>query len=99
MQEIGRERRRDGAFAWNVFEDAAVVGRVVEIFLIQSLLELKHLRARVTEADRAVEACAHRYLREPPKVTFGVSPKRSRQERRHLSPVAAQPAVQSAGAI
>ncbi|MGD0342856.1 MAG: MFS transporter, partial [Bacteroidales bacterium] len=30
MQEIGRERRRDGAYAWNVFEDAAKVGRIVE---------------------------------------------------------------------
>ena len=27
MQEIGRERRRDGAFAWNVFESAGRAGR------------------------------------------------------------------------
>ena len=99
MQEVGRERKRDGAFAGNVFEDSAAAGRVVEIFLIQSLLELRHLRARVTEADRAVEQEAHRYLLEPPKVTFLVSPKRSRQERRRLSSLAAQPAVQSAGAV
>ena len=48
LQEIGDERRRDGAYAWNAFEDTGDLGRVVEVFLIQSLLELRHLRARVT---------------------------------------------------
>src|SRR5208282_2925572 len=52
MREIGLERKRDGAYAWHVFEDAAEVGRVGENFLLQSLLELRHLRARVTNADR-----------------------------------------------
>ena len=94
MQEIGLERKRDGAFAWNVFEDAAALDRVVETFLIQSLLELKHLRARVTEADRAVEQRAHQYLREPPKVTFLVSPTRTRPHRRRFSAPARSPAVE-----
>ncbi len=75
-----------------MFEDAAEVGRVVETFLIQSLLELKHLRARVTNADRMIEEEAHRYLKEPPKVTFLVAPKRSRQQRRKLVPLSAAPA-------
>ena len=86
MREIGLERKRDGAYAWNVFEDAAVVGRVVEIFLIQSLLELRHLRVRVTKADRMVEERARKYLTEPPKPTFLVAPKRNRPERRKGSP-------------
>jgi predicted MFS family arabinose efflux permease len=85
IREIGLERKRDGAYAWNVFEDTADIGRVVEIFLIQTLLELKHLRARVTNADRMIEQAAHRYLKEPPKVTFSVAPKRSRQRRRKLA--------------
>jgi MFS family permease len=84
MREIGRERKRDGAYAWNIFEDAAVVGRVVETFLIQSLLELKHLRARVTKADRLVEARAHKHLIAPPRPTFLVAPRRDRQRRRKL---------------
>jgi MFS family permease len=99
MQQIGRERRRDGAYAWNVFEDAAEVGRIVETFLIQSLLELKHLRARVTEADRMIEQQAHKYLREPPKATFLVAPKRSRQERRRLAAFAPKPVVESLDAV
>ena len=36
MREIGLERKRDGAYAWNVFEDAAEVGRLVETFLVSS---------------------------------------------------------------
>jgi predicted MFS family arabinose efflux permease len=90
MQEIGRERKRDGAYAWNVFEDTAEIGRVVEVFLIQTFLELKHLRARVTNADRMIEEEAHRYLQERPKPTFLVAPKRSRQRRRRW---ASQPAT------
>jgi MFS family permease len=89
MQEIGLERKRDGAYAWNIFEDAGVVGRVVETFLIPSLLELKHLRARVTQADRIMEQHALQHLLAPPKATFLVAPKRSRQKRRKPSLVAA----------
>ena len=90
MQEIGLERKRDGAYAWNVFEDTAEIGRVVEVFLIQTFLELKHLRARVTNADRMIEEEAHRYLQERPKPTFLVAPKRSRQRRRKLAGFAAR---------
>ena len=82
VQEIGNERRRDGAYAWRAFEDTADRGRVVEIFLIQSLLELKHLRARVTQADRLAEQNAHQYLLERPVIHFLLSPKRSREKRR-----------------
>ncbi len=94
MQEKGLERKRDGAYAWNVFEDAGEVGRVVEVFLVQSMLELEHLRQRVTKFDQMVEAEAHRYLTEPPKVTILVAPKRSRERRRKpsatLAPAAAE---------
>jgi MFS family permease len=96
MREIGFERKRDGAYAWNVFEDAAVVGRVVETFLIQSLLELKHLRARVTQADRMIEEQAHQYLLERPKPTFLVAPKRSREKRRKLALLYPEPAQRAA---
>ena len=92
MQEIGFERQRDGAFAWNVFEDAADVGRVVETFLIQSILELRHLRARVTKADQMVEEEAHRFLTEQPKATFLIAPKRHRETRRKRAGFEIQPA-------
>ncbi len=30
MQEIGHERMRDGAYAWNIFEDPDEAGRFIE---------------------------------------------------------------------
>ena len=95
LAEIGLERKRDGAYAWFVFEDAAIPGRIVETFLVQSLLELKHLRQRVTQADRLAEQCAHRFLREDRKVTFMVAPKRVREKRRR-KPAVFSPAPQPA---
>ena len=34
LEKLGHERRRDGAYAWGVFEDAANEGRMVETFLL-----------------------------------------------------------------
>ncbi len=42
LERFAHERRRDGAYAWGVFEDAAEEGRFVETFLVESWLE--HLR-------------------------------------------------------
>jgi predicted MFS family arabinose efflux permease len=91
MHEIGLERKRDGAYAWGVFEDTQVGGRIVETFLIQSLLELKHLRTRVTKADRIIEEQAGAFLKGPRKVTFLVAPKRQRHKRRKRSKAFARP--------
>jgi predicted MFS family arabinose efflux permease len=91
IREIGLERKRDGAYAWGVFEDTQVSGRVVETFLIQSLLELKHLRTRVTVADRMIEDQARAFLKEPPKVTFLIAPRRNRHTRRKGSARVARP--------
>ena len=94
VHEIGLERKRDGAYAWGVFEDTQVSGRIVETFLIQSMLELRHLRTRVTIADRMIEEQARAFVREPPKVTFLIAPKRHRHKRRKgskgLAPQAAR---------
>jgi hypothetical protein len=91
VHEIGLERKRDGAYAWGVFEDTQVSGRIVETFLIQSLLELKHLRTRVTIADRMIEDQARAFLKEPPKVTILVAPRRHRHARRKRSARLAPP--------
>ena len=91
IHEIGLERKRDGAYAWGVFEDTQLSGRIVETFLIQSLLELKHLRTRVTIADRMIEDQARAFLKEPPKLTFLVAPRRNRHARRKGSARPAPP--------
>ena len=67
LTEVGHERKRDGAFAWGLFEDTADAGRFVESFLIESWLELMHARERVTNADRMVEDYVRQLLGARPK--------------------------------
>jgi predicted MFS family arabinose efflux permease len=82
LDELGYERKRDGAYAWGIFEDAADRGRFLETFLIETWLELKHLRERVTNADRVIEDQIRRLLKEPPQVTLLVAAERGRRARR-----------------
>jgi MFS family permease len=70
IEEIGQQRRRDGAYAWGIFEDVADKGVFLETFLIETWLEAKHLRERVTNADRLVEDYVHGLISEPPDVTL-----------------------------
>jgi MFS family permease len=76
LHVIGGERRRDGAYAWGSFEDVKKDGRIIETFLVRSMGELKHLRARVTVADQLIEEKSRQFVLEPPKVSFLVAPKR-----------------------
>lgn len=77
MQEVGAERKRDGAYAWGVFEELATEGRFVETFLIESWLELMHLYERVTDADRGVEEQVRKFLTASPEINHLVAPRRS----------------------
>jgi predicted MFS family arabinose efflux permease len=79
LGRYARERRRDGAYDWALFEDPAQDGRFIETFLTDSWLE--HLRAheRITNADRMQEQVVHRFLVDGyPKTTHlvGVQPDR-----------------------
>jgi MFS family permease len=56
IDELGCERLRDGAYDWDVYEDAAEPGRMVETFLVSSWLEHQRQHHRVTSADRDVQA-------------------------------------------
>lgn len=74
IEEMGRERRRDGATRWGVFEDIEDDGRYVEIFSLESWLDLRRLRERVTKADREIEQRIEAMLGEPRRVRFHVAP-------------------------
>ena len=76
MQEIGHERMRDGAFAWNVFDDPDDPGRIVETCLVHSLLELEYRQSRVTKADQLVENHMQDFLTGPAKPAYLVASKR-----------------------
>ena len=82
LDELGYERRRDGAFAWGVFEDAGEFGRYEETYLIESWLELLHLRERVTNADRVLEDEIREMLIAPPRIEFLIAAERGHRVRR-----------------
>jgi Transmembrane secretion effector len=70
LAKLAYERRRDGAYAWGVFEDAAEEGRMLETFLVDSWLEHLRQHERVTHADRVVQAGVYRFhTAGTPKVT------------------------------
>jgi predicted MFS family arabinose efflux permease len=85
MREIGAERKRDGAYAWGVFEELASEGRFTETFLIESWLELMHLYERVTNADRRMEECVRTILLDKPEITHLISPRRAGKFERERS--------------
>jgi len=82
IQEVGLERKRDGAYAWHIFEDPDEACKVVETFLIHSALELKYRQTRVTMADQMILDEAKRFLKAPLQVRYLVAPKRERRPRR-----------------
>ena len=82
IDELGEQRRRDGAFAWGVFEDMAELGRFEEAYLIESWLELMHLRERVTNEDRMLEDEISKMLTKPPHIEFLVAAERQPLRRR-----------------
>jgi len=67
-------RRRDGAYAWGIFEDTKQEGRMLETFLVESWAEHLRQHERVTKADRLVEDAVGRFdLDGEPKVTHFVA--------------------------
>jgi hypothetical protein len=70
IERLSGERRRDGAYEWTVFEDAAQSGRFLETFLVDSWLEHLRQHARVTNADRLAQDAVDRFhTRGTPVVT------------------------------
>jgi predicted MFS family arabinose efflux permease len=74
LAKLEHERRRDGAYAWGIFEDAADEGRMVETFLVESWMEHLRQHERVTNADRLVQEAVDRFtLQGAPKVTHFIA--------------------------
>jgi hypothetical protein len=74
VQQLGAIRRRDGAFAWGIFEDIASPGRYVELFQHASWLDHLRQHARVTREDQRVQESVFRFHTGPeaPKVSHFV---------------------------
>ena len=70
---LGYARKRDGAYAWGLFEDVNDTGRFTESFMMESWLEVMHERDRRTKSDEALLRELRHLLVEPPRVTFSIS--------------------------
>jgi quinol monooxygenase YgiN len=79
IDKIAAERRRDGAYAWGVFEDTADRRRFVETFLVESWVEHLRQHRRVTNADRLLQDDLRRYLSDKPKVTHMIAAEPGRE--------------------
>jgi MFS family permease len=79
LERMALERRRDGAYAWAVFEDASEAGRFVETFFVESWLEHLRQHERVTKADSVMQERIERLLLHPAKITHLVTAERGRE--------------------
>ena len=61
MDEVRRERLRDGAMRWGLFTDSANPNRFVETFLLESWVEHMRQHERVTKSDRMAEELARAF--------------------------------------
>lgn len=52
LRRFSATRQRDGAIRWDLWEDIAEPGRLVEAFVVESWVEHQRQHARVTHADR-----------------------------------------------
>jgi predicted MFS family arabinose efflux permease len=68
MQGLAHARRRDGAYAWDLFEDTSDKGTFLETFRVESWIEHLRQHERVTHADRVLQQQIHRLLERAPAV-------------------------------
>ena len=94
--QLAQERRRNGAFEWGLFEDAAQAGRFVETFLLDSWMEHLRQHERVTQADRARQETVSRFQTEG--VAEGDAPDRGGPRHRVSGSLLGQPPPPAAAA-
>jgi MFS family permease len=74
LGHYSRERRRDGAYDWGIFEDPTDEGRFIETFLTDSWLEHLRLHRRVTKGDQISEQAVRQFqIGDGPKTTHLIS--------------------------
>jgi MFS family permease len=61
LDQLSEERRRDGAYAWGVSEDAVDPERMVEWFFVESWAEHLRQHRRVSQADAVIQLEARRF--------------------------------------
>jgi MFS family permease len=74
MQTLRRERLRDGAYLWGIFEDVAQPAAFVETFLLESWVDHLRQHERVTRSDAALEQSIRDLLMTEPNITHFITP-------------------------
>ncbi|MDH7799050.1 MULTISPECIES: MFS transporter [unclassified Beijerinckia] len=82
ITKFAHARRRDGAFQWGIFEDAAQEGRFVEAFLVDSWMEHLRQHERSTNADRELQDAVQQFqLAGTPTVRHLIAAEPAQKER------------------
>jgi len=78
MDKVGEQRRRDGAYAWGIFEHTGEPAHYIEYFLVASWVEHLRQHDRVTMSDQDQQASVRRYHQgeQPPIVRHYLAPDR-----------------------
>jgi MFS family permease len=81
LRELGRNRQRDGAFFWSVFEDTERPNYFIETFSVESWLDHLRQHERVTETDKAIQEFLNTLLVKgaSPTVKHYVAPRKQLQ--------------------
>lgn len=79
IRELGARRKRDGAFAWSIFEHLEQPNSFIETFTVESWLEHLRQHERVTKADHILQDDIRSYLvlHTEPNVSHYVGPDKS----------------------
>jgi len=85
LERLSRERRRDGAYRWGVFEDTAQPGRYLETFLNESWIGHLRQHRRVTHADQAVQKLVNSFQIDGLPITTHYIAAQSSTTSRHTS--------------
>jgi MFS family permease len=81
IESLGQERRRNGAYAWGVFQDIMEDERYVETFLVESWLEYLRQHERATKRGQALRETVRGLSARTPIVTHLIA-----AEREHAFP-------------
>ena len=81
IRELEHSRRRNGGYAWGVYEDIEKPGHFIEHFFSDSWLDHLRQHERLTVADRAVQERVNAFNRgaAPPRVSHLAAPGRREQ--------------------
>jgi hypothetical protein len=77
VDHLSHGRRRDGAYAWAIYEDAERPGRMLETFYLESWAEHLRQHERVTKADRDLQQAIRELTQDEPAVTHFIATRTS----------------------